>query len=87
MSVPSHIIEKPNSSSSAYAPTAGLAAVGAQQGGEDPHDRGLAGSVGSEQPADRARRDLQVDTGQRLAVVVPLAKTLRPYGQRHGDSP
>jgi hypothetical protein len=32
----------------------GVAGVGAQQGGQDPHGGGLAGAVGAEQPQDAA---------------------------------
>jgi len=38
--------------------------VGAEDGGEDAHGRGLAGAVGPKQAQDGGRRDLEVDAGQ-----------------------
>ncbi len=41
-------------------------AVGPQQGGQDADGRGLAGTVGAEQTEDRALRDLQIETVERM---------------------
>ncbi len=48
------------------------AGVGAQQRGEDPDRRGLAGSVRAEQAVDRATRDLEVDTAEGDVVAEAL---------------
>jgi hypothetical protein len=56
----------------------GPAAVGPQQGGQDPHGRGLAGPVGPEQPTDRALGHGQVEAVQRAGPAVALAQ---PLGQ------
>jgi hypothetical protein len=54
----------------------GPAAVGPQQGGQDPHRGGLAGAVGPEEPADRAFGDGQVEAVQGVGRAVALAQAL-----------
>ena len=48
------------------------AGVGGQQGGQDPHDRGLARSVGAEQGEDAAPGDLEVHPAQHVQVSIGL---------------
>jgi hypothetical protein len=55
-----------------------LAAVGADQRGQDLHRGGLAGAVGAEQREDGSFGDLQVDAVQRERVAVRLAQPGRP---------
>ena len=56
------------------------AAVGGDDGGEDPHGRGLAGAVGAEDAEHAAGRYLEVDTGEGLEVAEALRETLDPDG-------
>ena len=49
-----------------------LAAVGGDRGGDDAQQRGLAGSVGTEQPGD-ATVESEVDVGEGAGAAVPLA--------------
>jgi len=58
----------------------GPAAVGPQQGGQDPHRGGLAGAVGAEQPADRALGDGQVEAVEGVGRAVALAQPLGQNG-------
>ena len=55
------------------------AAVGAQQGGEDPHRGRLARAVRPEQPADRALRHVEVESVERSLAGVPLHQAFGPY--------
>jgi hypothetical protein len=54
----------------------GPAAVGPQQGGQDPDGGGLAGPVGAEQPADRAGGHGQVEAVEGAGLAVALAQPL-----------
>ena len=52
------------------------AGVGAEQGGQDPHGRGLAGPVGAEQPQNAAGYDGQVEVLQGVDIAEPLGQSL-----------
>jgi len=56
---------------------AGLAGVGAQQRGQDPHGRRLARAVRPEQAEDRPGLDPEVDPAQGFHVPVGLAQAAR----------
>ena len=62
----------------------GPATVGTEDGREDAHGGGLAGTVGAEQAEDRARRDGQVDAAQGLDLAEALGQALHPDGRRDG---
>jgi len=57
-----------------------LPAVGAQQRGEDAHDRGLAGSVRAEQGKHLATVRGDIDARQRLGIPEALGQ---PFGFDH----
>src|SRR6185503_4263354 len=59
---------------------AGRAGVGLEQGGEDPHHRGLAGAVGAEQGEDASPRDVEVNAAQHLELAVRLLQPLYVNG-------
>ena len=56
--------------------------VGPEQGGEDLHDRGLAGAVGAEQREDAAPRHVEVHAAQHVQVLVGLLQSL--HADRRG---
>ena len=61
----------------------GLAAVGLEQGGQDPDGGGLAGAVRPEQTQHRAFRDVEVDAVQCPYVAEGLDQTLGVDGAWH----
>ena len=68
----------------------GRPAVGPEDGGEDPDGRGLAGSVGSEQPEDGALLDGEADPveGAHLALALEgLLQVVDFDGGGHGGGP
>src|SRR5690606_15682027 len=64
----------------------GASAVRAQQGGQDAHGRGLAGTVRAEQPVHRSAWHGEIEPVERGGPAVPLEQTLgtdRDVGRSH----
>ena len=49
------------------------------KGGEDPHRRGLAGPVGTEQPEDVSLRHAEIEPVEGLDFLVVLDEPFGPY--------
>ena len=52
-----------------------LATIGADERGQDLHDRGLAGAIGAEQREDRSRSHVQVDAVEHHVVAERFAQS------------
>jgi hypothetical protein len=55
------------------------AAVRFEQGGENPHDRGLAGAVGTEQREDASARHVEVHTLEHVQVLIGFPQPVDLY--------